>query len=115
MIEEVNAFLTKFGLNYKGTPITLHPTVKADRIKHMQEEISEYSYAKNKEEELDAIIDIIYLAIGTGLMHGFDIEEAFKRVHQANMKRIRNPVLTDKGGIFKPKGWVAPDLKDLVK
>jgi len=115
MIEEVQTFLTKFGLSYKGSPQSLHATIKADRIKHMREEISEYSYAKNKEEELDAIIDIIYLAIGTGLMQGFDIEEAFKRVHQANMKRIKNPVITDKGGIFKPKGWQAPNLKDLVE
>lgn len=64
----------------------------------------------------------------TAAMHGFDITEAFLRIHAANMakdvdpsKQRRTKELAEKGidaapmlEITKPDGWLAPYLGDLV-
>lgn len=69
---------------------------------------------------LDGLVDLVYVAIGTAYLHGFDFEEAWRRVHEANMKKIRVENVSDskRGSTFdvvKPEGWVAPDLTDLIK
>lgn len=115
MINEVKSFLNKFGFMYEGKPRRLNNNIKMSRITHMKEELLEYETATNAEQDLDALVDLIYLAIGTAILHGFDIEEAFKRVHQANMKRIRKDKNNFKLGMEKPKDWIEPYLKDLVE
>lgn len=91
----------------------------------LKEEFEEYQDAvllKNKEKQLDALIDIIYVAAGTIVMHGWDGEEAWRRVHNANMKKVPGQpgegkqVAQDTGevDILKPEGWKAPKMQDLL-
>ena len=89
MIKEIDAFLTKFGLGYDGGPRSLPSNTRKERIRHMIEEIREYDKATTVEDELDALVDIVYLAVGTACMQGLDFDEAFKRVHHANMRKVR--------------------------
>ena len=46
---------------------------------------------------------------------GFDFDEAWKRVHKANMKKVRMKTERSPIDIVKPIGWKPPDLKDLCK
>lgn len=51
---------------------------------------------------------------------GFNFREAWRRVHEANMGKVRARRAQDstRGSVFdvvKPPGWVAPDLSDLVR
>jgi hypothetical protein len=70
---------------------------------------------------LDAMIDEVYVSIGTLVMHGFsevEIKDAWNRVHEANMKKVRVSVKHHSGrgskyDVVKPAGWVKPDLEDL--
>lgn len=76
--------------------------------------------AKNLEEQFDALIDLTYVAIGTAYLHGVDFDEGWRRVHEANMKKVRVERAADsKRGstydVVKPLGWAPPDLSDLVK
>jgi predicted HAD superfamily Cof-like phosphohydrolase len=88
----------------------------------MQEELDEYSSARsdsNLAGQLDALVDILYVAIGTAYQHGFDLAEAWRRVHEANMQKVRVQKFQDstRGSLFdvvKPPGWVPPNLEDLV-
>ena len=41
MIKEINAFLTKFRLDYDGGPRSLPSNTRKERIRHMIEEIRE--------------------------------------------------------------------------
>lgn len=71
------------------------------------------------EKQLDALVDLVYVAIGTAEYHGFNFREAWRRVHVANMKKERAQRASDsKRGttydVIKPPGWEAPSHADLV-
>lgn len=92
---------------------------KRFRITAMQEELDEYSNASTKEDELDALVDLVVFALGTAERQDMlDVfEEAFHRVMNANC--AKEVGANKKRGSFaidlvKPEGWVAPDLSDLV-
>lgn len=75
---------------------------------------------RSKEIQFDSLIDLVYVALGTAYLHGFDFEEGWRRVHEANMKKVRVKRLEDsKRGseydVVKPRGWLPPDLSDLVE
>tara|TARA_E500000331_G_scaffold356773_1_gene416161 strand:+ start:3137 stop:3490 length:354 start_codon:yes stop_codon:yes gene_type:complete len=114
MIKDVDAFLNKFGLKYDGLARSLPANTRRERIRHLEEELREYRQAKSVSEEFDALIDLIYLAIGTARMQGLDLEVGWDRVHQANMRKIKKGDTDYKAGIKKPEGWVKPDLTDLT-
>lgn len=88
-----------------------------ERQEMMYEELCEYSKAcvdNDPEGALDALVDLVYFAIGTATSLDWDFNEAFRRVHAANMNKVR--AFTERSAIdlVKPEGWVAPDLHDLV-
>lgn len=89
------------------------------RCNHIREELEEYERAfdkGNKADMLDALIDLTYVILGTAVMHGFDkFDKGFKRVHDANMKKVRvKGIGGHKFGVCKPKGWKPPVMEDLV-
>lgn len=93
---------------------------KKFRIAAMQEELNEYEFSNRKEDELDALVDLVVFALGTAERQGMlDVfREAYSRVMAANMTKELGP--NDKRGSFeldlvKPEDWVAPDLRDLIK
>lgn len=76
---------------------------------------------------LDALVDMQYVLLGLVHLMGFSKyinnskldgtvwEEAFARVHFANMQKVRGQ--TKRGSDFdvmKPEGWEPPYLKDLL-
>lgn len=118
LINLVKQMHTKFGITSEQVPFS--KTEKEFRICAMQEELDEYKEAETKEDQLDAIVDLVVFALGTlerqGMLEVFD--EAFKRVMIANCKKEIGQ--NQKRGSFqldliKPEGWTAPDLSDLVK
>lgn len=137
MIDDIRDFHDKFGIAYYGKPRILPYDLLGFREKFMAEELREYSDAcyscdiaiqendgaevtHQLEQQLDALVDLIYVALGTAHLQGFDIEEAWKRVHEANMKKIRTPSADaskrgSKTDVIKPPGWTPPNHKDLVE
>ena len=118
MFRDVWEFHKKFGLDIafkNGLPEDL----KKFRIKCMREEISEYTRAKSKEDRLDALIDLVYFALGSAALEVFDWNEAWRRVQEANMAKVRamKPSDSKRGSnwdVVKPEGWQAPDLSGCV-
>jgi predicted HAD superfamily Cof-like phosphohydrolase len=125
-IEDIRDFHRKFGLEYKGKPRQLSPDLFQFRSKFMEEELTEYILAYhegNLVKQLDSLVDLLYVVFGTAHMHGFNIEEAWRRVHECNMKKdavlkegadprsTRNSSPYD---VVKPEGWMPPNLEDLV-
>lgn len=116
MMRDIKDFHEKFGIAYSGPPRALPYQLKRLRDKFMTEELGEYQTTDNLEKELDAIVDLVYVALGTAHLHGFDFDEAWRRVHEANMKKVRAPGDAEhKLGVLKPEGWKAPYLSDLVR
>mgnify|MGYP003137468110 FL=1 len=120
LIEDIEEFHEKYGLEYKD-PISRHllPEEKEFRARCMLEEIQEYIAAKTLEEEVDAIIDLIYFALGTSYRHGFNFYDGWREVHRANMSKVRATKAQDSKRNFeldvvKPDDWKAPELDDAV-
>ena len=117
--DDIEEFHEKFNLEYRDYPRALSDDEKNFRLVCLKEEIEEYASAENLEEEFDALIDLVYFALGTSYRHGFDFEAGWSRVHAANMAKRR--ATTDKESkrsykcdVIKPKGWKPPDLTDIV-
>jgi len=122
MWDDIKCFHEKFLREYTGPGRLLPEDLQEFREITMAEELGEYKEAVesgNKEEILDALVDLVYFAIGTVYLHGFNFPEAWRRVHKANMQKvISKGEGSDRGGEFdvvKPEGWEAPNLGDLVK
>ena len=59
--------------------------------------------------------DICFVIGGGPSLSGFDFNEAWSRVHKANMKKVRCATKRSPIDIIKPLGWKPPNLKDLCK
>jgi len=87
----------------------------------MYEELHEFTVASNQgdvAESLDAMIDLIYFALGRCYEMGITIEQFEKCwyiVQQKNMAKKRG---TKNRGTeqdaCKPEGWVAPNLEEVL-
>ena len=118
LYKDIVAFHKKFKLGYSGPPRKLDYPIAVARYRHQFEELEELSKAIHTgqlEGTLDALVDIVYVAIGTAYLSGFDFNEAWKRVHKANMKKVRCATKRSPIDIIKPLGWKPPNLKDLCK
>ena len=123
LCQDIKDFHTKFELTYDGPPRPLPYELVSFRAIFMHEELQEYGLAVDNvdlEKQLDALVDLVYVALGTAYLHGFDFNEAWRRVHAANLKKVRaeTPDDSKRGSVFdvvKPEGWEPPDLSDLVK
>lgn len=122
MYKDIKDFHEKFGLNYEGKSRLLDGEIKKFRIRFLEEELEEYKKASeedNLHEMFDALIDLVYVALGTAYLHGFDFTEGWRRVHHANMQKIRASSSVDSKrnsthDVVKPKNWKAPTFDDIL-
>ena len=117
----VSEFHAKFGVPIRTTPQTLEESEQAFRLQFLHEELDEYERAVEAGDmlkQLDALIDLLYVAYGTLALHGFPADEAFAVVHRANMQKQRatsaaeSAEKTGRGhalDIVKPAGWQSPE------
>ncbi len=114
---DVGDFHKMLGYPENDFPSIQQPTERASiqwRVDHMLEEIDEYQDAVSDEklpDAIDALLDLIYLAIGTVRMHGVEIGPCWDEVHRANMKKLPG---NNKKWTIKPDGWEAPDLDKVI-
>ncbi len=123
MLDDVAAFHTKFEIPRPAQPGLLPVEDMGYRISFLFEEMQEMVTAfedENLEEQFDALIDLVYVALGTAWMLGLPFGEGWARVHEANMKKERATNEFDPRSkrmnaldIVKPEGWTKPDLSDL--
>lgn len=119
----VAAFHEKFGLEPTSQPDFPYEEIWKLKNVHMQEELDEIRASAingNLEEYFDGLIDLVYVALGAAYLAGLPFNEGFKRVHEANMTKMRALHANDsKRGstydIVKPPGFVAPTLTDLIR
>lgn len=127
-LHDIAAFHEKFGLGQNNSKVVvgeardnMHPEEWNLRHVRLADEADEYAQAVEEEDDeqaLDALVDIVYIALGTAYRRGWDFAEAWRRVHTANMSKMRGEPNNSKYGsgfdIVKPKGWQSPDHTDLV-
>lgn len=110
---DVLEFHKKMGLPISRQPKRLAPERKAFRAKFMDEELVEYSEATDWADEVDGLVDLIYVAMGTLIEMGADPNMVWREVHEKNMQKVRgeNASRPGSGGndAVKPEGWTPPD------
>jgi predicted HAD superfamily Cof-like phosphohydrolase len=85
----------------------------------IKEEVQELEDSRTREDDLDALIDILVVTVGAIHSAGFDGEAAWQEVMRSNFAKI-DPVTgkilkRDDGKILKPDGWTPPDLAPFAK
>jgi predicted HAD superfamily Cof-like phosphohydrolase len=117
---QVEQFHHHFEFPIPSNPQLPDPTIFQSRIEFLQEEADELYHAYNEMDlvgVMDAVLDLIYVAIGTGLYAGLSaemLEAGFNAVHKANMQKVKVAHAGEsKRGIKwdakKPSGWIAPE------
>lgn len=117
MVEELSEYADSAGFKNIATTLNeIHDSIKEKRRWVVKRDENGH----NLETQFDSLIDLCYVALGTAHLHGVDFDEGWRRVHGANMKKVRVENVEDskrksKFDVVKPRGWKAPDLSDLVK
>lgn len=72
----------------------------------------------NREALLKELSDLVYVCYGYADRFGWDLDEAFRRVHLSNMSKLDpvtgNPIFREDGKILKGSNYKEPNLGDLV-
>lgn len=109
--EKVRQFHYRFGHPVSDEPVMLSQDRVEKRYMWMLEELDELRDATNVVEQADAIIDLIYFALGTLVEMGIEPDELFQTVHNANMKKLwedGKPHYDKNGKTIKPNSWKNP-------
>ena len=112
--EKVQQYHEVFGHRSPLTPTPLPQDRIIHRAGFMAEELAEFLKASPDDlvAQSDALVDLIYFALGTFVEMGVDPSTLFDAVHQANMDKLwdgepkYNPT---NGKTLKPPGWVGPE------
>lgn len=112
--EDVCAFNARFDLPTPDRPGMLTDDVHEYRLAFLHEELIEYMDATTLDGKIDALVDLVYVALGTARLHGFLWEPHWEEVQRANMEkeRVASADESKRGHAFdvrKPEGWVGPD------
>ena len=110
--EKVKDFHRMFNHRVKETPVFLPEEQVKNRVEFMREEIQEFIDSENVYDQTDAMIDLIYFALGTLVEMGVKPKEIFDIVHNANMTKVwadgKVRYREDNGKVIKPPEWEDP-------
>lgn len=136
---DVDAFHEKFQLLRFQKPGHLTKGKLRERIEFMQEELNEFiegcglvaitttdspgtpvlAYEDEGEQDLakqaDALVDLVYVALGTAVMLGLPWDWLWNDVQRANMAKVRG--VTHRGhavDVKKPEGWQGPQTERIL-
>jgi len=111
-------FSTKFDVPVAASPRQLPLDEFKYRHEFLREELDElveaYEYG-DLLKQADALVDLVYVALGTAAMMGLPWGGLFAAVHEANMRKVRaasdDPNKRHRFDVRKPPGWVPPDVE----
>ena len=120
MLADVERFLqTVIDLPIPSSPKSLSLARKSYALAHMFEEITEFASANIMADETDALIDLVYVALGRLVEMGIAPVALFGEVHAANMRKERGTVAKRPYSLghdaVKPPGWTGPDVAKLLR
>jgi predicted HAD superfamily Cof-like phosphohydrolase len=107
-------------------PIATRPRARVSpelgnlRIELLREEFEEFRDAVQHEDVVaiaDALGDIVYVAYGTAVTYGIDLDAVLREIHRANMSKLDpegRPILRDDGKVLKSDQYRAPDIASVL-
>ena len=123
LLKDIDSFHKKFGFD-KNEKVCIPDDNELVnfRTSFLAEEFAEYTNAITKKDAaaaLDALVDIVYIALGTAWLFNLPFHKAWKEVQRANMTKIRAKSKSKKRGtkfdVVKPKDWKAPNIERILE
>jgi predicted HAD superfamily Cof-like phosphohydrolase len=122
MIQDIDDFHKKFGFTKREVGNKPDVSLLHFRLKFLMEELHEMKVDAGKDDlegVLDAIVDLIYVALGTAWLLNLDVAGAWKLVHAANMAKVRAERAEDSKrksafDVIKPNGLEKPNISSLL-
>lgn len=116
---DVHLFHRKMDLLHPKIPQLLSTELMVQREEFIQEELEELMvafYGDNLAAVADALIDLVYVVMGTAVMMGLPWQALWDAVQYANIRKERDPSRDTEHhkGVIKPKGWEPPNLKAIL-
>ena len=123
LMDNIKDFHEKFQLPSAPIPSFLPPELLDFRVKFLQEELDEFIIAhrcKDLAGCLDALVDLVYVALGTAYLMNVPFNAAWDAVHTANMAKVRAERASDSKrsssfDVIKPPGWTAPNITQVIE
>lgn len=129
--DDVVAFHRKFNVPVADAPKLLGKDALDFRIRFMHEELTEFVESADEDDlagMADALIDLVYVAMGTAAWMGLPWQEMWDEVQRANMSKVSAADLAEQTGVSlttlgarnsydvrKPNGWTAPDIEGALR
>lgn len=113
---DVRAFQVGLGLVVRDAPTILPPADYARRIRLILEEVAELAEAHaagDLPEFADALADLVWVVLGTGVEAGIPFDAVWEAVRSANMAKLGGK-LDASGKLQKPPGWAPPDVAGVL-
>ncbi|GAB7060438.1 MazG nucleotide pyrophosphohydrolase domain-containing protein [Streptomyces mexicanus] len=116
----VREFHHAFGLDVRTTPQQVSPRLAAHRGELLAEEAAEVAEVATGPLDRLAheLADVVYVAYGTALVHGIDLDEVIAEIHRANMSKLGPDGQVARradGKVLKGAHYRAPDVAAVLR
>lgn len=119
--ELVRAFHRAFGLDAGETPTEVSPALAAQRGGLLAEEaaeVAEVSVGAPLDRLAHELADVVYVAYGTALVHGIDLDAVIAEIHRSNMTKLGPDGQVARradGKVLKGEHYEAPDVAAVLR
>ncbi|WP_328447351.1 MazG nucleotide pyrophosphohydrolase domain-containing protein [Streptomyces sp. NBC_00386] len=117
----VREFHLAFGLDVRGAPTEVSPRLAAHRGELLAEEVAEVaevSVGGPLDRLAHELADVVYVAYGTALVHGIDLDAVIAEIHRANMTKLGpdgDVARRADGKVLKGEHYRAPDVSEVLR
>ncbi|OIJ64699.1 hypothetical protein WN71_027605 [Streptomyces mangrovisoli] len=117
----VREFHRAFGLDARDTPTQVPPAVGAHRgelLREEAEEVAEVSAGGPLDRLAHELADVVYVAYGTALVHGIDLDAVIAEIHRSNMTKLGPDGQVARradGKVLKGEHYEAPDVAAVLR
>ncbi|MFI5876944.1 MazG nucleotide pyrophosphohydrolase domain-containing protein [Streptomyces sp. NPDC051445] len=119
--ELVREFHRAFGLDVRSTPTEVSPRLAAHRGELLAEEaaeVAEVSVSGPLDRLANELADVVYVAYGTALVHGVDLDAVLAEIHRSNMTKLGpggQVARRADGKVLKGEHYEAPDVSAVLR
>lgn len=117
----VREFHRAFGLDVRATPTEVSPRLAAQRGSLLAEEaaeVAEVSVSGPLDRLAHELADVVYVAYGTALVHGIDLDAVLAEIHRSNMTKLGPDGQVARradGKVLKGAHYQAPDVSAVLR
>ncbi|RDS60806.1 MazG nucleotide pyrophosphohydrolase domain-containing protein [Streptomyces sp. M7] len=117
----VREFHLAFGLDARTTPTEVAPELAAHRGELLAEEaaeVAEVAVTGPLDRLAHELADVVYVAYGTALVHGVDLDAVLAEIHRSNMTKLGPDGRVTRradGKVLKGDHYEAPDVGAVLR